>query len=142
MTLTSSYPVLMTTDVAATAAFYRNHFGFQPTFEMEWYVSLRRGQWELAVLDSKHETIPAAYRGPVAGGMLLNLEVDDVDAEWERLRNLEIVLPIRTEEFGQRHFILAGPDGVLIDVITNVDASEAYASHFAPEYLDATSRSM
>ena len=142
MTLTSSYPVLMTTDVAATAAFYRNHFGFQPTFETDWYVSLRRDQWELAVLDSKHETIPAAYRGPVAGGMLLNLEVDDVDAEWERLRNLEVLLPIRTEEFGQRHFILAGPDGVLIDVITNVEPAEVYASRFAPDYLDETSRSM
>lgn len=131
MTLTSSYPVLMTTDVATTAVFYRNHFGFQPTFETEWYVSLRRDQWELAVLDSKHETIPAAYRGTVAGGMLLNMEVDDVDAEWERLRNLEIMLPIRTEEFGQRHFILAGPDGVLIDVITTVEPAEAYATSFA-----------
>ncbi|MEH0827237.1 MULTISPECIES: VOC family protein [Micromonospora] len=130
MTLASAYPVLMTTDVAATAAFYREHFGFQPTFETEWYVSLRRDNWELAVLDSSHETIPAAYRGPAARGMLLNLEVDDVDAEWERLRNLDVVLPVRTEEFGQRHFILAGPDGVLIDVITNVEPAEEYADRF------------
>ncbi|WFF08726.1 VOC family protein [Micromonospora sp. WMMD1076] len=130
MALASSYPVLMTTDVTSTAAFYREHFGFQPTFETEWYVSLRRDNWELAVLDSSHETVPAAYRGPVAGGMLLNLEVDDVDAEWERLRHLEVVLPVRTEEFGQRHFILAGPDGVLIDVITNVEPAEAYADRF------------
>lgn len=62
--------------------------------------------------------------------MLLNLEVDDVDAEWERLRHLEVVLPVRTEEFGQRHFILAGPDGVLIDVITNVEPAEEYADRF------------
>lgn len=131
MALTSSYPVLMTTDVAATAAFYRKHFGFEPIFETDWYVSLRRDQWELAVLDSRHETIPAAYRGPAAGGMLLNLEVDDVDAEWERLVGggaLEAVLPIRTEEFGQRHFIVAGPDGVLVDVITNVEPTGAYAT--------------
>ena len=77
--------------------------------------------------------IPEAYRGRPAGGTLLNLEVDDVDAEWERLTgpgDLRVLLPIRTEEFGQRHFILAGPDGVLIDVITNVEPGEAFAQHF------------
>jgi catechol 2,3-dioxygenase-like lactoylglutathione lyase family enzyme len=131
----------MTTDVAATAAFYREHFGFEPTFETEWYVSLRRDRWELAVLDSRHGTVPAAYRGPVAGGMLLNLEVDDVDAEWERLRSLEVLLPIRTEEFGQRHFILAGPDRVLIDIIANVAPAAAYANSFTAAYLSADSRS-
>lgn len=141
MALTSSYPVLMTTDVAATTAFYRQHFGFEATFETQWYVSLRRDRWELAVLDSGHETVPAAYRGRAAGGMLLNLEVDDVDAEWERLRNLEVLLPVRTEEFGQRHFILAGPDGVLIDVITNVEPAEAYASSFiTPPASEASGR--
>jgi catechol 2,3-dioxygenase-like lactoylglutathione lyase family enzyme len=127
------YPVLMTSDVAATTAFYRKHFGYELTFEADWYVSLRRDQAELAVLDRDHETIPAAYRGGSAAGLLLNLEVDDVDAEWERLvlsGDLEALLPIRTEEFGQRHFILAGPDGVLVDVITNIEPAEAYASQF------------
>ncbi|WP_229070536.1 VOC family protein [Actinoplanes sp. DH11] len=135
MALTSSYPVLMTTDVAATTAFYREYFGFDVGFAADWYVSLRRDTWELAVLDTGHETIPAAYRGAVAGGMLLNLEVDDVDAEWERLvasGTLAAVLPIRTEDFGQRHFIVAGPDGVLIDVITNVEPTPEYAARFTP----------
>jgi catechol 2,3-dioxygenase-like lactoylglutathione lyase family enzyme len=134
MKLTGSYPVLMTTDVTATTAFFRRHFGFETTFEADWYVSLRHDQWELAVLDNAHETIPEAYRGRVAGGMLLNVEVDDVDALWDRLsqdESLEILLPIRSEDFGQRHFIVAGPDGVMIDVITNIEPTEAYASQFA-----------
>ena len=126
MTLASSYPVLMTSDVAATSAFYREHFGFEVTCEADWYVSLKRDRWELAVLDTTHETVPAAYRGPVAGGVLINFEVDDVDAEWARLVTggpLDALLEIRSEDFGQRHFIVAGPDGVLIDVITNLDPS-------------------
>jgi catechol 2,3-dioxygenase-like lactoylglutathione lyase family enzyme len=137
--LTSSYPVLLTTDVAGTAAFYRQHFGFEITFTSDWYVSLRSDRWELAVLDTSHETIPAAYRGPVAGGMLLNLEVDDVDAEWRRLVDggpLTALLPIRTEDFGQRHFIVAGPDGVLIDVITNVPPAGAYAGSWVNQQHD------
>jgi uncharacterized glyoxalase superfamily protein PhnB len=133
MTLVGAYPVLMTTDVAGTAGFYRQHFGFTPTFESSWYVSLRREQWELAVLDTGHATVPAAHRGPVAGGMLLNLEVGDVDAEYDRLVTrgpLQAVLPLRSEDFGQRHFIVAGPDGVLVDVITPIEPSAGYAAQF------------
>jgi catechol 2,3-dioxygenase-like lactoylglutathione lyase family enzyme len=133
MTLTSSYPVLMTRDVAATAAFYRDHFGFTVSFAADWYVSLKRDSWELAVLDTTHETIPAAYRGPVAAGLLLNLEVGDVDAEYARLvldGPLEPVLPIRSESFGQRHFIVAGPDGVLVDVITPIEPAAEYAAEY------------
>ena len=50
-----------------------------------------------------------------------SLEVDDVDTAYQRLvieGPLEAVLSLRSEDFGQRHFILAGPDGVLIDVIS------------------------
>ena len=134
MTLTSVYPVLMSADVVAAARFYRDHLGFVPTFESDWYVSLRRDSWELAILDLTHETIPAAHRGRAASGILINLEVEDVDAEYERLvtsGDLSAVLPIRSEAFGQRHFILAAPDGVLVDVITPIEPDETYAAQFA-----------
>lgn len=133
MATTSIYPVLMTADVGATASFYREHFGFSVTFESDWYVSLRRGQWELAVLDAEHPTIPAGSRGTPASGVLVNIEVDDVDGEYQRLVKdgpLEAVLPIRSEAFGQRHFIVPGPDGVLIDVITEIEPDDTFADQF------------
>ena len=128
----SIYPVLMTHDVPAAAAFWRTHFGFEATFESDWYVSLRRDRWELAVLDARHPTIPV--EGRPSAGVLINLEVDDVDAEYERLVTdgpLQALLPLRSEGFGQRHFIVAGPDGVLVDVITPIPPSEEYAAQFA-----------
>lgn len=131
MKLTSAYPVLMSHDVAGTVAFYRDHFGFEPTFAADWYVSLRCGAWELAVVDAGHPTVPVSHRGPAAGGLLLNLEVDDVDAEYRRLVTdgpLHPLLDLRTEDFGQRHFIVAGPDGVLVDVITPVEPTPEYAA--------------
>ncbi|WP_181783711.1 VOC family protein [Pseudonocardia pini] len=126
MTLTSVYPVLMSADVPAAARFYREWFGFEPTFEADWYVSLKNGPWELAILDPAHETVPAGFGRPVAG-MLLNLEVTDVDAEYARLAHLPIVLPLRSEDFGQRHFIVEAPDGVLVDVITPIPLTGEYA---------------
>ena len=41
MKVTSYYPVIMTGDVAGTAAFYQCHFGFVPLFTSEWYVHLQ-----------------------------------------------------------------------------------------------------
>ncbi len=133
MTLTGAYPVLMSADVAAAGRFYQEHFGFAPTFTSEWYVSLQRDAWELAILDPTHSTIPAAYRGRAAAGVLINLEVDDVDAEYRRLvvdGDLDAVLPLRSEAFGQRHFIVAAPDAVLVDVITPIAPDETYAAQF------------
>lgn len=131
--LHSCYPVLATADVPAARGFWTGPMGFEIVFDTDWYVSLRRERFELAVLDRDHPTIPAAYRGRSAGGMLVNLEVDDVDAEWDRLvvrGGLEALLPVRDEDFGQRHFVVAGPDGVLVDVITEIAPSAEFAAAF------------
>ncbi|MEV4395600.1 VOC family protein [Nonomuraea sp. NPDC049607] len=134
MELSSVYPVVCTADLAASKDFYVRLFGYEVTFEADWYVSLRRGPYELALLDHRHPTLPAAYRRPVAG-LLINFEVADVDAEWERLvvrEGLAPELTLRDEDFGQRHFIVADPNGVLVDVITPIPPSGEYASQYAP----------
>lgn len=134
MTATSIYPVLLTADVAATATFFERHFNFEQVFASDWYVSLQRDGQELAVLDYSHDTIPPIMRGEATRGLILNIEVDDVDAEYALLVErglLEALVPIRSEAFGQRHFIVAGPEGVLIDVITPIELEEPYASQFA-----------
>ncbi|MCK0116735.1 VOC family protein [Isoptericola sp. S6320L] len=132
MTATSFYPVLMSADVSAAADFYRRVLGFETTFEADWYVSLRRGAFELALLDAAHPTVPAGFGRPVQG-LLLNLEVTDVDAEHRRLvaeHGLEPVLALRDEDFGQRHFIVEAPDGVLVDVIQPIEPSPAFAAAY------------
>ncbi|ARO31851.1 glyoxalase/bleomycin resistance protein/dioxygenase family protein [Rhizobium sp. NXC14] len=134
MKSTSYYPVIMTDDVAGSARFYCAHFGFGALFESEWYVHLQSTEAEhvsLAILDGSHETIPAAARGKVSG-LLLNFEVADVDAVYAACNstNLPILQEIRDEDFGQRHFITADPNGVLIDIITPIPPS----AEFAPMY--------
>jgi catechol 2,3-dioxygenase-like lactoylglutathione lyase family enzyme len=132
---TSFYPVICTTRLRESHEFYTRLFGFTTTFEADWYVSLRRAgtpSYELALLDHTHHTVPEAYRRPVQG-LLLNIEVTDVDAEWERLvvqGGLTPELELRSEPFGQRHFILADPSGVLIDVITPIPPGDEFAGNF------------
>ena len=136
MKVTSYYPVLMTDEVEATARFYETHFGFLRAFSADWYVHLQSESdpsVNLAVLDGSHETIPAAGRGQRVGGLLLNFEVEDVDAEYERLKaaGLPILLDIRDEDFGQRHFITRDPNGVLIDMIKPIPPSAAFLAQYA-----------
>jgi catechol 2,3-dioxygenase-like lactoylglutathione lyase family enzyme len=101
--VTSYYPVIMTADVAGTAAFWQAHFGFVPLFSADWYVHLQLESdpsVNLAVLDGQHNTIPEVGRGRVSG-LLLNFEVEDPDAVHDRLQaaGLPILLPLRDESF-------------------------------------------
>ena len=134
MKTTSYYPVIMTDDVAGTAAFYETHFRFEALFTSDWYIHLQFREDEkvtLAVLDRNHETIPAAGRGKTVAGLLLNFEVEDVDAVHDAVRaaGLPILLAIRDEDFGQRHFITADPNGVMIDVIKPIPMSAPPEGH-------------
>jgi catechol 2,3-dioxygenase-like lactoylglutathione lyase family enzyme len=134
MKVTSSYPVIMTADVAQTAAFYKKHFDFIALFETDWYVHLQlqhEPTVNLAILDHSHETIPASARTGVTG-LILNFEVADPDAEYARLQaaGLPILLTLRDEAFGQRHFITADPNGVLIDIVKPIAPSEDFEENY------------
>ena len=139
MKSTSYYPVIMTDDVAGTAAFYCAHFRFEALFTSDWYIHLQSSEDEkvtLAVLDGQHETIPAEGRGRVSG-LLLNFEVEDVDTVYDRLRaaGLPILKDIQDEDFGQRHFITADPNGVLIDVIKPIPPNADFAAMYDASVL-------
>ena len=135
MRCTQFYPVIMTGHVAETASFYSEHFRFAPTFEADWYVHLQSQEdpsVNIAILQGDHETIPEIGRGR-ASGILLNFEVEDVDAVHERLSaaGLDIIQPLRDEAFGQRHFIARDPNGVLLDIIKPIPPSPEFLAQYA-----------
>ena len=134
---TQYYPLLQTDDVPGTAQFYRQHFGFKAMFESDWYVHLQSAQTpsvNLAILQQDHETIPEEARG-VSRGVILTLEVEDVDAEDARLQRegVAVVHALRSEPHGQRHAIYRGPDGIMIDVVTPIPPSAEFLADYAPE---------
>lgn len=133
------YAVILTTDVATTARFYVDHLRFRFCFESDWYVHLQSVEDEavnIAVLQNDHETIPEQARNRV-GGLILNFEVDDVDAEYAHAQahGLPILKPLTDEAFGQRHFITCDPNGVLIDVIRPIPPSEAFEAQYSADSL-------
>lgn len=139
MKCTQFYPVILSDDVPGAARFYMDHFRFRPSFESDWYVHLQSSEDEnvnIAILQGDHETVPEAARGRVSG-LLLNFEVEDVDAEYSRAEasGLPILLPLKDEPFGQRHFITRDPNGVLIDVIKPIPPSEEFLAQYRDDAI-------
>lgn len=64
---------------------------------------------------------------------MINFEVEEVDAEYARAKRngLPILLALRDEPFGQRHFITRDPNGMLLDVIKPIPPSEAFKKQYA-----------
>lgn len=132
MNISSFYPVICTDKLAESKAFYLENFPFEVVFESDWYVSLKsegEQSFELALLESTHDTVPAVYRKSFSGGLLINFEVDEVDPVFEQFQRagLPIHLGLRSETFGQRHFITSDPNDVLIDVIKVIPFAEGFA---------------
>jgi uncharacterized glyoxalase superfamily protein PhnB len=56
---------------------------------------------------------------------VFSFEVENVDEAFNNIRgqNVDIILQPKTEEWGQRHFMIACPGGVTVDIIENVDST-------------------
>jgi len=88
--------------------------------------------FEIAIIDKNHETIPERFRQQ-SKGIILNFEVEDVDKIYERIsedKNMNILLEVQNEEWGQRHFIFEGPDNLLIDVIQIIEPTEEFLKQY------------
>lgn len=134
MKINASYPVICTDKLIQSKAFYSDYFGFETTFEAQWYVSMRSKaspDYELALLDFRHSSLPESYRKQ-AQGVLINVEVPNVDDVYDDLKHkdLPMILDLKSEEWGQRHFITKDPNGILIDVIQNIPPSVEFSEHY------------
>lgn len=110
---------------AAAAAWFAEHLGFTVNIDLGWYVNTQHADHSNVSLDfvqRDHESWPQATRGKTIVGTLLAFLVADVDAQFERLSaaGLEVVKPLVTEPWGQRRFQVAGPDGLLVEVLQMV----------------------
>ena len=64
-----------------------------------------------------------ALRGSANDRVLIELEVADVDAEYARLRGLQVdvIQELRTQPWGQRTFYVRDPDGNVLTLYTAVE---------------------
>lgn len=114
---------IVTDRLAESKAFYTEVLNFGVSFENDFYLLLHtpNGQAEFSFLQPHHPSQQPVFQRPFNGqGVYLTLEVDDVAAEYERLRVLGVPMAfeLREEPWGDTHFALLDPNGIGVDVVT------------------------
>ena len=121
-----SFADLSVQDVGSSIAFYRSLLDLDVLIDHGWYAELGAGgQALIAFVQSGHETVPEVT-ATRPRGVLVSFEVDDADAAYASAATLRCpVLVELVAELGQRHFMVADPDGVVVDVIERVALTAA-----------------
>ena len=131
----SVYPVLCTDRLDASRDYYCALLDLEVAFECSWYTSLRGGpdgSRRVDFIPPGHGSVPAPYGRPAAG-VVVTVDVDDVGAVHARALGLglDVVLTLRDEEFGQRHFMVRDPNGLLLDVVQTIPMSASFRREVA-----------
>ena len=131
---TGFFPVMTTTKLIECRNFYMQYFGFIVVFEADWYIQLvSETGIQLGFLQPNHPTQPdflqAAYGG---SGLIYSFEVSDVDQEYEKFKKskMAILFQIKTEEWGQRHFMIKDPSGMVVDVVQHAEPTDEYKEKY------------
>lgn len=133
----SSFTVYTVGNLAAAKSFYSKYFGFDVAFENEWYLHLvSEARLQIGFLLPNQPTQPSIYQNPYNGnGVIFSLEVADVDSAYAEAKDnsLNIVLALRSEDWGQRHFCVEDPNGIHIDIVQSIEPTEEYQQGYAKE---------
>jgi uncharacterized glyoxalase superfamily protein PhnB len=114
---------IVTAKLEETKKFYQTVLNFGITFENEFYLLMHTPEHEaqISFLLPNHPTQQPVFQKAFEGkGMFLTIEVEDVDAMYERIKRLgvKIETAIRNEPWGDRHFVFYDPNGIGIDIVT------------------------
>lgn len=114
---------IITSKLQETKTFYTTKLGFTVVFENEFYLLLQTpdGNDQISFLLPNHPTQQRVFQLPFGGsGVYLTIEVEDVDAAYQRIQSLgvPIEIAIRNEDWGDRHFAIKDPNGIGIDIVT------------------------
>jgi lactoylglutathione lyase len=116
---------LLVDDFPACFDFLRDTLGLECTFggADDGYASFKAGTGTVAVFrrDEQHEVIELRARGD---GALTVLEVDDVDAEAERLGDAVVGGPVSKAAWGGRVAYVRDPDGNLFELFQTIPMEE------------------
>jgi len=130
----SSFPVFVVDNLNAAKSFYIDNFDFDVVFSGEWYIHLvSKPGIQVGFLLPNQPTQPPIFQKSCIGeGVIFSLEVEDADAAFAvaKSKSLNIVLELRSEDWGQRHFCIQDPNGIYLDIIQSFEPTEEYRDDY------------
>lgn len=126
----SAFPVFVVKRLDKAKTFYGDHFAFKAVFQNEWYLHLAsQSGIQIGFMLPNQATQPDIFHALHGGdGVIFSLEVNDADSAYAhaKSRSLDIVLELRSEDWGQRHFSVRDPNGIYVDIVQATEPSEEY----------------
>lgn len=113
---------IITTKHQESKAFYTEIMGWNVNFENDFYLLIGNNQGQqISFLLPNHPTQKPLFQSEFNGkGVYITVEVEDVDSEYQRIKNLgvPIAIELRDEPWGDRHFAIVDPNGIGVDIVT------------------------
>lgn len=113
---------VLTEKLTESKRFYLENLGFGVTFENDFYLLLHTPDKcsELSFLLPNHPSQQPLFHPAYEGkGMYITIETEDVDGLYDALKEkgVEIMIELRDEPWGDRHFAIMDPNGIGIDIV-------------------------
>lgn len=124
--LKNIYPLIVTDKLEETKNFYMNVLGFSSIFESDWYIQLEKDNNQVAFMIENAENQPEFLHRKFDGkGVVITLEYENVDQVYESFPKKEFIIQdLKDEEWGQRHFLVKDPIGIIIDIVKYTSAED------------------
>ena len=116
---------IITDKLQDTRKFYTEKLGFKTVWDSDWFILLSTpdGADTISFLVPNHlsQTLTNFRQRYSGTGVFLTIEIDDVDSYYEQIikKGIAIALDIRSEEWGDRHFVIIDPNNIGIDFVTH-----------------------
>ncbi len=132
MSVRNVFALITTDKLFECRDFYVNHFGFAVAFESTIYIQLsvpseEGGSFGLALMppDQPFWDRRELFNGD---GVVITIEVADAASVYEKLKaeGAPIVQELRSEDWGQRHFLTRDPGGMIVDVVESIEPAPGY----------------
>ena len=120
---------IITEKIKESKEFYTNVLDFKVAFENEFYLLMQTpsNSAEISFLLPNHPSQEPIFQKVSAGvGTYLTIEVENVEDYYSMIKekDVEIVIDIRSEAWGDRHFAIVDPNGIGIDIVTYTKPEE------------------
>jgi hypothetical protein len=100
------------------SAFFIEKFAFEPVFESDWYTQLDKNGTQIGIMIDNSKNQPKFLHEKFNGnGFVLTIEISDIHEYLKKFNESHIIYNLKTEKWGQTHFIVKGPGQILIDVV-------------------------
>ena len=113
MTISRAVPNIKAERPAETRDFFVDLLGFETVMDLEWVAT---------VASPTSPSVQVTIIGnddPAAPGISVEVDVVVAVHTWAIERGLEIIYPLRDEEWGVRRFMLREPSGTVVNVVSH-----------------------